>query len=75
MFGPVIGGGIEWKWTANLSIKAEYLYADLGNLTLNTSTLFAPQVGTGLTYGAATANVNAHVHDNIARVGVNWKLW
>jgi outer membrane immunogenic protein len=75
LFGPVIGAGIEWKWTANLSIKAEYLYADLGNLAFNTNTLFAPQVGTGFTYGAAQANVSTHVRDSIARVGVNWKLW
>jgi outer membrane immunogenic protein len=75
LFGPVIGGGVEWKWTANLSVKVEYLYADLGNLTYNTSLIQNLQGNGAATYGTATANVNAHVHDNIARVGVNWKLW
>jgi outer membrane immunogenic protein len=74
-FGPVVGGGIEWKWTANLSVKAEYLYADLGTLSLNTNALIAPQVATGLTFGSATAQTSAHVHENVARVGVNYRFW
>ena len=75
LFGPVVGGGIEWKWTANWSVKAEYLYADLGNLTLNTNALLLPQVSTGLVGGSATVNTTTHVHDNIARVGVNYRFW
>jgi outer membrane immunogenic protein len=74
-FGPVVGGGVEWKWTANWSVKAEYLYADLGHATINTSALIAPQTATGLTFGSATANINTHIHENIARVGVNYKFW
>ena len=42
VFGPTIGGGIEWKWTANWSVKAEYLYVDLGNLAYNTNALIQP---------------------------------
>jgi outer membrane immunogenic protein len=73
LFGPVVGGGVEWKWTANLSVKAEYLYADLGSMTFNTATI--QTLAGGGVLGSANANVNTHVHDNIARVGVNWKLW
>jgi outer membrane immunogenic protein len=75
LFGPVVGGGIEWKWTANWSIKAEYLYADLGNLVVNTNPLINPQVATGLSFGTATAQSTSHVHENIARVGVNYRFW
>jgi outer membrane immunogenic protein len=75
MFGPVVGGGVEWKWSPNLSVKFEYLYADLGNLTYNTSLIQNFQANGLATYGTASANVNTHVHDNIARVGVNYKLW
>jgi outer membrane immunogenic protein len=76
VFGPVVGGGIEWKWTANLSIKAEYLYADLGGISFNTNALINPVFGTGGTsLSVATANVQTHIHDNIARVGVNYRLW
>jgi opacity protein-like surface antigen len=61
--------------TANLSIKAEYLYADLGNVAVTPVSLIAPQAGTGLVFGSATAQTTMHVHENIARVGVNYKLW
>ncbi len=75
LFGPVVGGGIEWKWTPNLSIKAEYLYADLGNAVINTNALINPQLATGLTFGTANVQTATHFHENIARVGVNYKLW
>jgi outer membrane immunogenic protein len=73
LFGPVVGAGIEWKWTANVSVKAEYLYADLGSMTFNTN-LIQTTAGAGI-LGSANANVNTHVRDNIARVGVNYKFW
>jgi outer membrane immunogenic protein len=75
LFGPTIGGGIEWKWTANLSVKAEYLYADLYSLTVNNNLLFAPQFSSGGAFGTATAQTNTHIHENIARVGVNYRFW
>jgi outer membrane immunogenic protein len=75
LFGPVVGGGIEWKWTPNLSIKAEYLYADLGAMSFNTNALINPVFGTSGSLSVATANVQTHIHDNIARVGVNYRLW
>jgi outer membrane immunogenic protein len=73
LFGPTIGAGIEWKWTPNLSIKAEYLYADLYAMSFN-ATVQSTSTG-GLVYSSATANVQSHIHDNIARVGINYKLW
>jgi outer membrane immunogenic protein len=74
LFGAVVGGGIEWKWTANWSVKAEYLYADLGSLTYNTQIVnpIFPNAGS---LSSATVNVNTHVRDNIARVGVNYRFW
>jgi outer membrane immunogenic protein len=75
LFGPVIGGGIEWKWTANWSVKAEYLYADLSTVSINTNALINPQLSTGSSFGVATAHTATHVHEDIARVGVNYKFW
>jgi outer membrane immunogenic protein len=74
VFGPVVGGGVEWKWTANWSIKAECLYADFGNVTVNTQLIQRNLVLGGI-QGTATANSNTHLHDNIARVGVNYRFW
>jgi outer membrane immunogenic protein len=73
VFGPVVGGGVEWKWTANWSVKAEYLYADLGHVTINTSPLVSPLAG--LVFSQANVQTQTHVHENIARVGVNYKFW
>jgi outer membrane immunogenic protein len=75
LFGPVVGGGIEWKWTANWSIKAEYLYVDLGNLSFNTNALINPVAPAGTSLSVASANQTVHFHDNIARVGVNYRFW
>jgi outer membrane immunogenic protein len=75
LFGPTIGGGVEWKWSANLSIKAEYLYADLGNLVVNTQPSTINQVTTGLPFGQATTQTTSHVHENTARVGINYRFW
>jgi outer membrane immunogenic protein len=76
VFGPTIGGGIEWKWTANWSVKAEYLYVDLGDLAYNTNALISPFAGAGGgNFSVANVNQTVHIHDNIARVGVNYRFW
>ena len=74
LFGPTIGVGAEWKWTANWSVKAEYLYADLYSMTLNGS-LVSPFFGLGAgTFSSANVNYNTRYHENVARVGVNYRL-
>jgi outer membrane immunogenic protein len=74
LFGPTVGAGVEWKWTANWSVKAEYLYVDLGSTSFTTGSLQSNNTA-GLVFSSATANVNTHIHDNIARVGVNYRFW
>ena len=76
VFGPTIGAGIEWKWTANWSVKAEYLYVDLADLSYNTNALINPFLGAGGgNFSVANVNQTVHIHDNIARVGVNYRFW
>jgi outer membrane immunogenic protein len=75
LFGPVVGGGVEWKWTANWSVKAEYLYADLGNLATVSGTIQNISTTSGALVGSSTVQANSHVHENIARVGVNYRFW
>ena len=63
--GGTVGGGIEWMVAPHWSIKAEYLYANLGR-TNSTITY---------TYGAASVStLTSSVRNsyNIARAGVNW---
>lgn len=62
--GWTAGGGAEWKFAPNWSVKAEYLYVDLGT---NSSTIF-------YTYGPFTSSLTAIVRDreNIVRAGINY---
>ena len=65
--GWTVGGGAEWMISPNWSIKAEYLYYDLGN---RTSAGVAIDGTTGLTYLAYTTQQRTNGH--IARLGVNY---
>jgi outer membrane immunogenic protein len=64
--GWTIGGGAEWALTQNWTVKAEYLYFDLGDTTI--------------TANPAAANPPFQIrstHDltgSIARLGVNYKF-
>jgi outer membrane immunogenic protein len=59
MNGWVLGGGVEYPFTANISGKLEYLYADLGKTTVFKSTW-------------AEDGVSNKV--NILRAGVNYRF-
>ena len=83
--GWTAGAGVEYAVTQNFTVKAEYLYVDLGDVTANVS----GGVGTinaGITtncYGGATCRfyrnpasgtVTSDFAINIARLGVNYKF-
>jgi outer membrane immunogenic protein len=69
LVGWTAGGGLEWMFAPSWSIKAEYLYYDLGNqATQNQFVAYSPS-GPQWTYGSyATRQFNG----NIARAGVNY---
>ena len=58
------GGGLEWMFAPNWSLKAEYLYVDLGDIN-NTITY---------TYGANVSTMTSTAHDkfHVVRAGLNW---
>jgi len=63
--GWTAGGGVEWNFLANWTVKAEYLYADLGSQTTPTLTYaYGPFIST------ATVANNDRYH--IVRFGVNY---
>jgi outer membrane immunogenic protein len=66
--GWVFGGGTEVRITGPWSVKLEYLYMDLGNIT--TAALVLPDLGGPV----ATLATNSAIHDHIVRAGVNLKL-
>jgi outer membrane immunogenic protein len=62
--GWTIGGGIEAGLTANWSVKAEYLYLDLGKFSY---TAFSPAP-------AFTWGVDVTTRAHIARLGLNYRF-
>jgi len=65
--GWTAGGGVEWKFDQRWSVKAEYLYVDLGSTT-DTS----PNSNVGF---SASIIHNHHLTENIARIGLNYSFW
>jgi outer membrane immunogenic protein len=66
--GWTAGAGVEWKLSPVWSVKAEYLYAELGSQH-NTIVY---------TYGPFTSSLTSTVQreqDNIVRFGINYKLF
>jgi outer membrane immunogenic protein len=65
--GWTVGAGVEYAWTYNWTVKAEYLYANFGNVRSAPGFLFP---------GAAFVfnNSNRTIDVNIFRVGVNYKF-
>jgi outer membrane immunogenic protein len=81
--GWTVGAGVEGAFWNNWSLKAEYLYVDLGTvssgaLAAATSTVITPNVpGQGFTTVTDTtlaAASSLRVRDNIFRVGLNYRF-
>jgi outer membrane immunogenic protein len=66
--GWTIGTGIEWKLASNVSLKAEYLYMDLGRERY----LFKGTTFTDAPFATDSFPADLTVH--VLRVGVNYKL-
>jgi outer membrane immunogenic protein len=66
--GWTAGAGVEWAFNNNWTVRAEYLYVDLGNRTFTT-------VGTGRAANVATTLTDSFSNRyNIVRVGLNYKF-
>ncbi len=71
--GWTLGGGLEWMFARNLSLKFEYLYYDLGGVTYKlsplatSSNLFGPTPA-----NFAQATTRTQFAGDIARLGLNY---
>jgi outer membrane immunogenic protein len=61
--GWTYGGGVEWKFAPQWSVRAEYLFVDLGNFTATSTDTVAP---------LATVDHDHHLTEHLARAGVNF---
>jgi outer membrane immunogenic protein len=65
----VIGGGVEYAITNNITIKGEYLYADLGRSKVNNIASTTSPFFTGT---AVSGKIDWNA--SIFRAGVNYKF-
>ena len=70
--GWTAGAGVEWKLTPVWSVKAEYLYAELGSQPANT---IVYTYGPLVPFNSSLTSTVQREQDNIVRFGVNYKLF
>jgi outer membrane immunogenic protein len=70
--GWTAGGGAEWMFLPNWSVKVEYAYYDLGSVTYNDGPLTSNLNGTGTVTFINSAATRVHYNGNIVRAGINY---
>jgi outer membrane immunogenic protein len=69
--GAVVGGGGEYAFAPNWSVKAEFLY-----FWLKGSSYLSPLVAAVPAFAPGYAwNTNVNMHEAVARVGINYRFW
>ena len=80
------GGGIEWAFASNWSVKGEYLFMGFSPYSTNLGTVTTTATGTGILVSDArfllvptttftnTASVRTRFYDHLLRVGVNYRF-
>lgn len=69
--GWTAGGGVEWMFQPNWSLKVEYLYYDLGRATFGSPLSLAVPAAFNSGYTAAVAT-SVRYTGHVARAGVNY---
>ena len=73
--GWTAGGGLEWLFSPNWSVKAEYLYYDLGRVTFGGGGLTLATSGPAAGFGPAGTTFftdSTRFNGHIVRVGLNY---
>lgn len=74
--GWTLGGGVEWLFWPNWSVKAEYLYYDLGRVTYAISPLttigVTPVAAFNGPLASAFSRVSTRFDGHIVRAGINY---
>ncbi len=73
--GWTAGGGVEWMFLPNWSLKVEYLYYSLGSVTFNNglaSNVITVAPFTGQTFYAIGTQSSTRFNGNIVRAGLNY---
>jgi outer membrane immunogenic protein len=74
--GWTAGGGVEWMFAPNWSLKVEYLYYDIGSVSyaLSPLTTFGTALSAvdGGVFSTAFAHSSTRFNGNIVRAGINY---
>jgi outer membrane immunogenic protein len=74
--GWTAGGGAEWLFAPNWSVKVEYLYYDLGSVTYGLSPLTNTFTDTGAVAWSSSPFATTRFTGNIVRAGLNYHfIW
>jgi outer membrane immunogenic protein len=68
--GWAAGGGVEYAWTNNWTIRAEYLYIDLGSKNFTT----VGNLAAATFFPGVYASGRTEYRGSLARVAVNYKF-
>jgi outer membrane immunogenic protein len=71
-FGWTVGGGAEWMFAPHWSLKAEFLYYDLGHVSADMTLTQLSASGVPFTTIGITSRVN--FNGDIARGGINYRF-
>jgi len=70
--GWTVGGGIEWMFASNWTVKLEYLFVDLG--TTSSTMQLTPLAAIANPFPNANLTSSHRFTENIGRIGVNYKF-
>lgn len=73
LVGWTIGGGAEWLIAPNWTVKAEYLYYDLGDLSVTTTIPGRDAAGIR-PFAESSPTASARFDGHIVRAGLNYKF-
>jgi outer membrane immunogenic protein len=73
MVGWTAGGGLEWMAMSNWSLKVEYLYYDLGNMSGSLANMaYGQNSATGTNALESITNYSKRINGDLVRAGVNY---
>jgi outer membrane immunogenic protein len=70
--GWTAGGGLEWLFAPNWSVKVEYLYYDLGRASFSLSPLTTFLTGTNTVTFTNASQSSTRFNGNVVRAGLNY---
>jgi outer membrane immunogenic protein len=72
--GWTVGGGVEWAFAGNWSVKGEYLYADFGSVSSSSVPIQLPPLPPPVITSTTTLGHSADLIVQTVRIGINYRF-